>query len=260
VSDSKCLLFIHAHPDDIETLGAGTAALLAGRGHRIVLATMTAGDCGSKDHSPEELARIRRGEAGTAAKMIGADYHCLEFGDMAIFVDDTSRRRVTEFIRRVRPDVVLTSAPADYHCDHEATSLLVRDACFAAGAPNYRTGEAEPLDHIPHLYFMDPVEGVDREGNLVPPDFVVNVEKYMAVKRDMLSCHESQREWLRKHHGMDDFVEMMEQWTRAAGARVGIRYGEGFRRYKVAPFPQTPVLPELIGEIVAVTRNPLTAV
>jgi hypothetical protein len=94
----------------------------------------------------------------------------------------------------------------------------------------------------------------------VPPDFVVNVEKYMGVKRDMLSCHASQREWLRKHHGMDDFVGVMEQWTRAAGARVGIRYGEGFRSYKVAPFPQTPLLPELIGEVVAVTRNPLPSV
>jgi N-acetylglucosamine malate deacetylase 1 len=260
VSDSKCLLFIHAHPDDIETLSAGTAALLAERGHRVVIATMTAGDCGSKDYSPEELARIRKREAAAAANLIGAEFHCLDFGDLAIFVDDASRRRVTEFIRRLRPHVVLTSAPADYHCDHEATSLLVRDSCFAAGAPNYRTGGAAPLDHIPHLYFMDPIEGVDREGNPVPPDFVVNVENYMGVKRDMLSCHESQREWLRKHHGMDDFVAVMDQWTRAAGARVGIRYGEGFRRYKVAPFPQTALLPELIGEVVAVTRQPVTAV
>ncbi|HET8550368.1 MAG TPA: PIG-L family deacetylase [Bryobacteraceae bacterium] len=260
MSDTKCVLFVHAHPDDIETLGAGTAALLARRGHRIVLATLTPGDCGSRDYSAEELARIRKREAAAAANLIAAEYHCLEFRDLVIFVDDASRRRVTEFIRRVRPDLVITSAPADYHCDHEATSLLVRDACFAAGAPNYRTGSAEPFGHIPHLYFMDPVEGVDREGNPVPPDFVVNVEKYMDVKRDMLSCHESQREWLRKHHGIDDFVGQMVQWTRAAGERVGIRYGEGFRRYKVAPFPQTSLLPELVGEVVAVMPKPVSAV
>ena len=260
MSDRKCILFVHAHPDDIETLGAGSAALLAGRGHRIVFATMTGGDCGSKDYSPEELARMRKGEAAKAAKLIGAEFQCLDFGDLAIFPDDPSRRRVTEFIRRLRPDVVITSAPADYHCDHEATSLLVRDACFAAGAPNYRTGDAAPLDHIPHLYFMDPIEGVDRDGNPVPPDFVVNVEKYMDLKREMLACHESQREWLRKHHGMDDFVDQMVKWTRAAGERVGIRYGEGFRRYKVAPFPQTSLLPELLGEIVAVTSRPATAI
>jgi LmbE family N-acetylglucosaminyl deacetylase len=39
--------------------------------------------------------------------------------------------RVTELIREAAPDIVLTGSPIDYHPDHEATSLLVRDACFA---------------------------------------------------------------------------------------------------------------------------------
>ena len=45
---------------------------------------------------------------------------------MAVFNDDASRRRVTEVLRAVRPDVVITAAPSDYHCDHEAASALVR--------------------------------------------------------------------------------------------------------------------------------------
>ena len=45
---------------------------------------------------------------------------------MAIFNTDESRRQ-TELLRRARPDLVLTAAPVDYHCDHEcATSVLVR--------------------------------------------------------------------------------------------------------------------------------------
>jgi LmbE family N-acetylglucosaminyl deacetylase len=40
------ILAIHAHPDDIETLGAGALALLAARGHRITLVTATAGEGG----------------------------------------------------------------------------------------------------------------------------------------------------------------------------------------------------------------------
>ena len=39
---------IHAHPDDVEFLAAGTlAALSRDRGCRVIIATMTAGDCGS---------------------------------------------------------------------------------------------------------------------------------------------------------------------------------------------------------------------
>ena len=98
---------------------------------------------------------------------MGADYICLEFRDLAIFNDDDSRRRITEALRRIQPEIILTAPPADYIADHEMTSLLVRDACFAAPCPNYTTRQWEPaaaLPKIPHLYFVDPLEGVDRDG------------------------------------------------------------------------------------------------
>ena len=119
-------------------------------------------------------------------------YVCLGMRDLAIFNDDPSRRRVVEVLRQTRPQLVLTSSPVDYLCDHEAASALVRDACFAAPAPNYHTGAADPappLEAIPHLYWMDPVGGEDREGHAVAPDFVVNVAETFARKREMLSEH-----------------------------------------------------------------------
>ncbi len=121
---STHIVSIHAHPDDAEILAGGTLALLASKGHRITIVTMTPGDCGSAEHNAEEIAAIRRQEAVDAAAIIGANYICAEFRDLAIFSDDASRRRVVELIRSVRPDIVLTSAPTDYHCDHEATSAL----------------------------------------------------------------------------------------------------------------------------------------
>src|SRR5690606_17250905 len=133
----------------------------------------------SVEYDPEETARIRRGEGDAAAKYIGAEYICAEFRDLAVFNDDASRRRVTELLRRVQPDIVLTASPVDYHCDHEATSVLVRDACFGAPAPNYQTGgDAPAMKQIPHLYFCDPDEGLDRDGHEVRPHFVVNVSDH----------------------------------------------------------------------------------
>jgi LmbE family N-acetylglucosaminyl deacetylase len=245
------ILAIHAHPDDAEILAGGTLALLAGRGHQITIATLTPGDCGSKEMGPEETAAVRRGEAANAAALIGAAYMCLEMRDLAIFADDGSRRRVTEALRQARPDLVLTASPADYHCDHEAAGALVRDACFAAPAPNYDTRTASPeppLLHIPHLYFMDPVEGRDRDGRLVTPDFVVDVAATFARKRSMLAEHASQRVWLRQHHGMDNYLDEMERWTRARGELVGVEYGEGFRQYRGHAYPQSGLLEELLGD------------
>ena len=172
------ILAIHAHPDDVEILAGGTMALLADLGHQITIATFTPGDCGSKELGAVEIAAVRRKEAANAAALIGARYFCLEMRDLAIFDDDGSRRRVTETLRQMRPELVLTASPVDYHCDHEAAGALVRDACFAAPAPNYDTrteAPAAPLERIPHLYFMDPVEGTDRDGRVVAPDFVVDV-------------------------------------------------------------------------------------
>jgi N-acetylglucosamine malate deacetylase 1 len=244
------ILALHAHPDDLEFLAAGTLALLAAAGHTITMATMTGGDCGSREFGPDKLEAIRRGEASKSAKLIGASYECVGFRDMRIFNDDPSRHRVTEFVRSTAPDIVVTASPSDYHCDHEATSILVRDALFAAGVPNYKTGPAPPLEHIPHLYFTDPVEGLDRDGNRVMPSFLIDVSAMMETKRAMLACHESQRRWLKQHHGMDNYMEEMEHWTKARGELAGVAFAEGFRPYHVHPYPRTPALEELLPHAV----------
>jgi LmbE family N-acetylglucosaminyl deacetylase len=248
---------IHAHPDDAEILTGGTLALLAASGNHVTIISMTAGDCGSGSLSGKEISVIRQREATAAAKLIRADYLCAKFRDLAIFNNDESRRRVTELIRKLRPDVILTASPVDYHCDHEATSVLVRDASFAASVPNYITNSkdpAPPLHAIRHLYFVDSMGGLDRMGSTIRPDFVVNVKTTFKTKRQMLAAHESQREWLKRQHGIDDPLQVMERWTRARGKLAGIDFGEGFRRYSGHPFPDTPLLEDLLGtKVIKVT-------
>jgi len=244
------VLAIHAHPDDLELLAGGTLALLAAKGHQITLITMTSGDCGSAQHSSEEIAAIRYAEAARSASLIGAHYECAGFSDLAIFSDDLSRRRVTELLRRTKPDLVITASPVDYMADHEATSELVRDACFGSSVPLYGTGVADaapPLAAIPHLYFTDPIEETDRKGRRIIPDFCADIDSMLDLKRRMLACHDSQRTWLARQHGVDDYLQQMEAAARACGAPWGVTHGEGFRRYKGHPYPQSPLLESLLG-------------
>ena len=242
------ILAIHAHPDDAEILAGGTLALLARLGHKITIVTMTAGDCGSAQHGPDEIAAIRRGEAAAAAALIGASYRWAGFGDLAVFNDDASRRRVCGLMREIRPQLVLASSPVDYHCDHEAASALVRDACFAASVPNYQVpGGIAPLDAIPHLYYMDSIDGTDRDGRILLPGFFVDIGSTFDVKRRMFACHESQREWMRKQHGVNDAMVQLEQWSRARGRLCGVEFAEGFRIYSGHPYPQTPLLEGLLA-------------
>ncbi len=245
------ILAIHAHPDDIEFQCAGTLALLSEAGHHITIATMTPGDCGSAVHDAEAIAAIRREEARAGAALIDAAYTCLEFRDLAIFNDDESRRRVTEAIRRARPELILTAPPLDYIADHEMTSLLVRDACFAATCPNYVTRQwepAPPLASIPHLYFVDPLEGRDREGNRVAVDFHVDVSRVFATKREMLACHASQRDWLLRQHGIDEYLESQSRWGSVRGVEIGVEQAEAFRQYCGHPYPHHNLLLEMLGQ------------
>lgn len=245
----KRILAIHAHPDDVEIQCAGTLALLRQRGHHINYMTMTPGDCGSAELGPLAIAETRRAEARAAADLLGVDYECLEFRDLAICFDNPSRQRVTEALRRVRPDIVLTAPPVDYMPDHEITSRLVRDACFNAAVPNYDTRQANPiacLEKIPHLYYVDPVEGTDWYGNAVEPSFIVDTSSVFDLKRDMLACHASQRDWLRRQHGMDEYLDSMERWSRQRGSQIAAEHGEGYRQHLGHPHPQDNLLLSLL--------------
>lgn len=243
------ILAIHAHPDDIEIQCAGTLLKLAAAGHRITVATMTPGDCGSAEMSSDEIATKRRGEAKAAADLMGAEYHCLEFRDLSICFDNDSRRRMTEFLRRIQPDIILTAPPIDYMHDHEITSMLVRDACFNASVPLYRTRQwdpAPPCTSIPHLYYVDAVEGIDHYGQRHPIDFAIDVTDTFEKKIEALACHSSQRNWLREQHGVDEYLDACRRWSALRGSENGCEYAEGFRQYKGHPHPSDNLLQQLL--------------
>src|ERR1035438_5956001 len=117
------VLAIHAHPDDVEILAGGTGPLRAGQGQAITIATFTAGDCGSAELGPEEIAAVRRGEAARSAGRIDATYVCLEMRDLAVFNDDPSRRLVVEVLRKTRPQLVLAASPVDYRSEEHTSEL-----------------------------------------------------------------------------------------------------------------------------------------
>lgn len=244
------ILAIHAHPDDIEFQCAGTLALLKQKWAEITIVTMTPGDCGTAEMSSDAIAEKRRSEAKAAADLLGAAYQCLEFRDLSICHDNPSRQRVTELLRRVRPDLVFTAPPVDYMSDHEMTSRLVRDACFNASVPNYRTHQwdpALPSEKVPHLYYVDPVEGIDWFGRRIEPGFIVDVTATFELKLRMLACHESQRNWLRKQHGIDEYLDSCQRWSATRGGEIGVAHAEAFRQHTGHPHPSDNLLLELLN-------------
>ena len=80
MSDSLCLLTVHAHPDDEASKGAGTIARYHAEGVRTVLVTATGGEEGEilnpSLNTPAvraDIGAVRRRELETAAALIGYD-------------------------------------------------------------------------------------------------------------------------------------------------------------------------------------------
>jgi LmbE family N-acetylglucosaminyl deacetylase len=241
-----------AHPDDAEFLCAGTLLRLGRElGWEVHIATMTPGDCGSAELPPDEIARVRRVEGHAAAAALGATYHCLEERDLRVVYTAAAVEKAVRLINKVKADLVLTHSPDDYHLDHEQTSKIVRAATFAAPIPNFLHGRHErpPIEHIPHLYYCDPLEGKDAFGHPIPAGFLIDISTVIDAKAESLARHASQRNWLLKHHGIDNYILSMKEWSAVQGRRGGVAYAEGFRQHLGHSYPQDNLLGKLLHAI-----------
>jgi LmbE family N-acetylglucosaminyl deacetylase len=216
------VLAIGAHPDDLEILCGGTLARYAAEGHEVVMCNATLGNRGSFEHTSEQIAAIRLGEARSAAGIAGAEHVTLGFTDGEVDASDRDQRTaVVDLVREARPDVILTHWPQDYMSDHNEVSRLVFDCSFHATLPLLETGRPHH-DRVTPIYYFDTVMGL----GFVPTEYV-DVTQTIEQKVAMLEAHESQLTWLRDHDGID-VVEQMRAATRYRGLQCGVTYAEGF--------------------------------
>ena len=240
--ENRTVLAFMAHPDDAEFLCAGTLIRLADAGWQVHVATLSPGDCGTMTETPRAIAAKRTEEARRAAAMIGAEYHCLDERDGFIVYDKPTLRKCIDLLRRVGPSLVLTHAVNDYMVDHEMTSLLARAASFIYAAPNASAFPLREGSGVPYLYYCDPIEGLDPLGLPVEPTTIVDVSAQLERKTEMLACHASQREWLRAHHGTDEYLDAMRRWAADRGQSAGTAAAEGFVQHRGHPYPKDDLL------------------
>jgi LmbE family N-acetylglucosaminyl deacetylase len=242
---TKIVLTLLAHPDDAEILCGGTLIRLAEAGWQVHIATATAGDCGAMTQDRWQITARRTAEARDAAAMIGATYHCLDELDARVVYDKPTIQKAIDLFRVVAPSLVFTHALRDYMMDHEQTAMLARAASFAYGAPNASNLPRRPQSIIPHLYYCDPLEGIDPFGHPVTPTTLVDISAVLTRKAEMLSRHASQRDWLREHHGMDEYIEAMQRHSAARGKLAGCASAEAYVQHRGHAYPSNDLLAEL---------------
>lgn len=182
------ILLTGAHPDDVDLLAGGLAALYARAGHHVKAVSITNGATGHHEMGGVPLARRRRAEAAAAGRVLGIDYEVLDFPDGALQPDLPARDALVRLIRAYQPDLVLTNRPYDYHPDHRSASQLITDAICMATVPNV-VSDVPYLVFTPALFFS-----WDDFHRPCPfrPDIVIGIDPVIEQKADAIACHESQ--------------------------------------------------------------------
>lgn len=223
------ILAIGAHPDDVETMCAGTLAKYASQGHKVFIATATSGNIGSAVHSMEEIARIRKQEAANSAALIGAEYICLDYDDEMFFEAKEVRLKFINLVRHCKADVIFTHSLHDYNPDHMLTAKIICDIAVMIPIAHLKT-EEEPYDVIPSIWHWEPVNGMGFQ----PTDYV-DITDFYETKMKMLDCMESQKAWMSANYASlrDDeerFFDTIRILSEFRGMQCGVKYAEGFVR------------------------------
>jgi LmbE family N-acetylglucosaminyl deacetylase len=245
--ENRSVLVLMAHPDDTEFLCAGTLIRLVAAGWEVHIATAAPGDCGTTSETPWAISARRTAEARQAAALISATYHCLDERDGFVVYDKPTLRKCLDLFRQVAPALVFTHALADYMMDHEMAALLARAASFLYAAPNASALPLRPGSRVPYLYYCDPVEGIDPLGRPVEPTTLIDITEQLEKKTAMLACHASQREWLRAHHGTDEYLDAMKRLAAMRGPQAGVAAAEAFVQHRGHAYPRDDLLAALFG-------------
>lgn len=230
------VLFVGAHPDDIESYAGGTAALYAEQGHNVFFCVSTNGNVGSSTLPKNEIAAIRHQEALNGAAVVGAKLIWLGFDDEFLIDSVETRHAFIDAFRQAQPDVIFCHWREDYNPDHSISGMIVDECAHMIGIPNIKTPTPTPLGaKIPHVYFIDTPAGV----NFVP-EIYVDITKTFQKKVQMVRAHASQGQWMTDIFGydMEAFLEIPAKFRglqascpMAEAFRPSYRWGRTFREH-----------------------------
>jgi LmbE family N-acetylglucosaminyl deacetylase len=213
--EDTTVLGVWAHPDDEAYLSAALMHRVRAAGGRVVVVTATLGEAGLGSLDPEDAKAVRHRELKAALSAVDVhEHHVLGLADGGCSDVALSEgvARVEEFIREIRPDLIVTFGPDGItgHPDHVAVSMWTIAAWEQTGqgelllatmTDEFRI-ENEQLHEALGVSMGPPLQSVsdDQVALLVVPN-----DEERARKRRALDAHRSQTAPIAELVGYDTF-------------------------------------------------------
>jgi LmbE family N-acetylglucosaminyl deacetylase len=230
-SSPKTLMLVGAHHDDNEGNAAGLMVRHRKAGWRVVSVVMTNGRWSRGAMSDETIA-VRNQESIDAAAVLDVETVFMGYDEGGFRATAEACDAMVEQMLQIRPDIIMTHPPRDYHIDHINTSQCVLEAWYLC--PIGAATSGNPFS--PALYYYDAV--------CVPfePDVFVDITDYSDIKAQAQYCHKSQIPL--EGPGDGDIVDLARSRARYRGFESGVTYAEAFR---FMPKPGMVRMAELLG-------------
>jgi LmbE family N-acetylglucosaminyl deacetylase len=222
------LIVVAAHPDDLETMGGGTIALLVQQGIKVFSVNCTLGDIGTQEAGlmRPALATTRLAETEAAAHILGIEgTYNLGHHDGELVPDLELRAQIARLYRLTQADTLWTFDPfwsGQIHPDHRAAGQAALDAYMPSKMPLYRPEQlnepAAGLGCLKRIFLFS----TDRE-----PDIFIDVTGVYETKLAACLAHHSQFP-----NGLEN-LEWMKDLDGRHGQRLSVPYAETFKQMEV---------------------------
>ena len=217
------LLAIFPHPDDAELTCGGTLLKSARQGYRVGIVDLSAGEMASRGS-----VGLRTEEAARAASILQVSVReNLRMPDSGLTNVPETRLAVARVIRRLRPSIVITTAPSPFgrHPDHRVCAELVRDACFVAGL---KMIDPDLPAHRPRKV----LHSITYREDYLKPTFVVDVSDEMEEKLRAVGSYASQFDGATQagevYPNGEPLLDIIRHQAAHYGSLVRVKYGEPF--------------------------------
>ena len=236
---SRRVQVIGAHSADFVWRAGGAAAKAVEAGGTAEVIALSYGERGEsgelwneEGQTLDNVKRIRRAEAETAATALGASFRSLDLGDYPLQIDGDALLAIAEAIRAFAPSVLITHTDTDpFNPDHPVAYAAVdRARGLAAGAG---VSSAFATVAPPALFLFEPHQ--PELCNFTPTTFV-DITSVIERKREAMAAMKAQQ-YLQTYYAQR--AEQRGNHARRASGDASVRYAEAFQR----------VIPQVVDQL-----------
>ena len=229
----KSVLVVSAHSADFVWRAGGAIALYAKRDYQVRIVCLSFGERGEsaklwkdKTISMDEVKRIRREEAESAASTLGAEVVFYDIGDYPLYPKEEHLFNLVDEYRSYRPEFVLTHSLHDpYNFDHSRAAEFAQEARITAQAHGHNPEQG--AIGAPPVFQFEPHQPEQCDWK---PRVFLNIDEVWDIKRKAFKAMDAQQ------HLWDYYTRVALQRGVQAKRNSGknITYAEAYQR--IFPF------------------------